>query len=104
MQSAKINIKKVVDTYIKMCPEEYENFKHAMKFRREMMKDQKYGTVGTDSGMRALFEMPVALHDMLINNLTEDQITWLKKGGENGHEGGRWFARTFPVFALPQEI
>lgn len=104
MQSAKINIKKIVDEYIKMFPIEYEDFKHAMQYRRATMHDAKFGTANTESGMRALFEMPVTLHDMFTNNLTTDQLKWLKEGGSDGHEGAHWFARTFPAFKLPENV
>lgn len=105
MESAKINIKKIVSEYIKLCPEEYTAFKEQMKTRRQEMVDEKFGQAkNTDSGMRALFEMPATLHEMLVHNLTQDQLEWFKKGGENGLEGGRWFANTFREFTLPKHV
>lgn len=105
MQQAKDHITKIVEEYIKMFPEDFVTFKKGMEMQRTMLKDEKYGEAdGTESGMRALFEMPVDLSEMLIMQLIEEEMEWFKAGGANRKEGGRWFATNFPVFALPQQI
>ena len=106
MQSAKLNIKTIVDKYIKDFSWEYEAFKEQMADRRASMQDEKFGTV-QGKGLsieRAIFEMPETLHGMLVANLTEEQMKWLKEGGKNGHEGSSWFAKTFPTFRLPEKV
>lgn len=103
MQQAKVHIKKIVEDYIKLFPEDYETVKKGVQMQREALIDEKYGT-GVGSEMRALFEIPVDLSEMFIMNLTEEEMEWFKAGGVDRKEGGRWFARTFKEFALPNHI
>lgn len=105
MQSAKLNIKKVVSEYKRAFPDEYRTVVDAVKMHREMIKDgyldeDSLDLSGGDDQRRALYEMPVTLFQNLAANLTEDQMLWLKSGGRNKKEGGRWFAKTFPEFSL----
>lgn len=53
---------------------------------------------------RALYEIPVDLQEMLIMGLESDEMEWLKSGGANHKEGGRWFAKKFKEFALPSSL
>lgn len=105
MQSAKNHITQIVEEYIKMFPEDFATFKKAMEMQRHMLKDAEYGRAeGTESGMRALFEMPVDLSEMFIMQLTEEEMEWFKAGGNDRKEGARWFGKTFKAFALPNTI
>lgn len=98
MQEAKFKLTKIVNDYIGLFPEEYENFKYSIEDTRHQLIDTKFGTAkGTGSEMRALFEMPVTLNDMIVNGLNEAEISWFKT-----LEGGRWFANTFKVFMVPE--
>lgn len=97
MQSAKIKIKKVVEDYIRLWPEEFSIFKSMMTDKRGLLQDKDFATVEASS-MRALFDMPATMHQMLVNSLTEEEMKWFKAGGTEGHDGGRWFARNFPAF------
>ena len=105
MNSAKSHIKEIVKLYVKLNPQEFEDFKKGI----EMMRQLKHDDYASASSMgskhtRALFEMPVSLHEMLINNLSEDELEWFKAGGPNRKDGGLWFARTFPAFRIPDKI
>lgn len=53
---------------------------------------------------RALFEIPVDLHEMLVTNLSEEEMEWFKAGGRDRKEGALWFAKTFKDFTLPNKI
>lgn len=95
----------IVETYIKLFPDDFATFKKAMEMQRHMLKDAQYGAAeGTSGQMRALFEMPVDLSEMLIMQLTEEEMEWFKAGGSNRKEGAYWFAKKFKAFALPQTI
>lgn len=103
MQSAKEHIRQIVEEYIKLFPQDFQLFKDGMQHVRGTLKDEKFGTTeGTT--MRALFEMPVDLSEMLIMQLSEEEMEWFKAGGIDRKEGGRWFAKTFPVFRLADSV
>jgi hypothetical protein len=104
MESAKFKIKNTVDTYIKLNPEEYGVFKEFVKQQRHALKDEHFGVSNDSNYMRALYEMPVTLHDMITNALNIDELEWFKSGGEDRKQGGRWFANTFPTFRLPDAV
>src|SRR6202012_1103786 len=101
MQSAKEHIKLIVEEYIRLFPSDFEVFKDGVAHIRGTLKDEKWGTAeGTGSDMRALFEVPVDLSEMLIMQLSEEEMEWFKAGGPDRKEGGRWFAKNFPAFRL----
>lgn len=104
MQSAKTKLKKIVQTYIELNPEEMHVFKEYMEKRRDAMTDDKFGRTQESHNVRALVEIPVALHDMIIKGLDEDETEWFKSGGAAKNEGNRWFATQFPVFRLPESV
>ena len=104
MQSAKKNITRLVKEYIRDNPEEWENFKDHMQMVRALAKDEEFGTLDGTRYTRALYEMPETLQLMFIKELTEDEMLWLKTGGLNGKEGGRWFAKNFSDFCIPDKV
>lgn len=103
MQETKQRIKKVVEDYIKMFPDEYAIAIRGTEALRQMTTDEFASIDGIYYG-RALYEIPETLHSMLANNLPEEDIRWLKEGGADRKQGGRWFAKTFPVFAIATSI
>ncbi len=68
-----------------------------------MTRDEFASVEGMFEG-RGLYEISETLHGMLSSRLNEEDMTWLKAGGLNKKQGGRWFAKTFPQFALPDKI
>lgn len=101
--SSKKAIRKVVDDYVKLFPEEFEAFRNGMVALRATVHDKFAKLQGTEY-TRALYEMPETLSTMLITNLEEEDMVWLKSGGKNGKEGGLWFARTFKDFRIPDVV
>lgn len=105
MQSAKTHITQIVQDYIRLYPKDFETVKEGIKMQKNLHLDEFASAklVGAP-GMRGLFEIPVELSEMLIMQLSEEEMEWFKAGGANRKEGGRWFARAFPFFALPDSI
>lgn len=72
--------------------------------QRGLMLDEFASARLQGSEMRALFEIPVELSEMLIMGLSEDEMEWFKAGGADRKEGARWFAQTFKAFTLPEKV
>lgn len=107
MKSAKDNITKLVEAYIKFNPDEWVAFKDMMTLVRASVKDEEFGTANKDSSSeyRALYEMPETLQMMFIKGLTEEEMTWLKAGiPTSPNQGGRWFATKFKDFRIPNKV
>lgn len=105
MQSAKSHIIQIVNTYKKVFPEEYDICIRGIKAQRELHAD-KFGSAKLQGApdMRALFEIPVTLNEMLVNNLDEEEMEWFKAGGANRKQGAFWFVKKFPEFSSPDTI
>jgi len=105
MKEAKKHITEIVKLYVKLNLQEFEDFKKGVQMMRELKHDDYASAANMGSkDTRALFEMPVTLHEMLINNLTDEELEWFKAGGPNRKDGGLWFARSFPAFRIPEKI
>lgn len=86
-------------------PEEYAQFKDAMVGIRHTLADERFGqAVHSGNEMRALYEMPATLHEIITNSLSVEELTWFKEGGANKKEGARWFAQNFPAFRIPDLV
>ncbi len=103
MKEAKTAIRKTVTDYKTLFPDEYVALKKAVEFKRNLTRDEYASVDGWFEG-RGLYEISETLFHMLVSALTEEEMLWLKRGGLNGKEGGRWFAREYPEFALPNKI
>ncbi|MHB1086423.1 MAG: hypothetical protein ACYCZ0_01595 [Minisyncoccota bacterium] len=103
MQETKQRIKKVVSDYIKLFPAEYSIVCKGVEMKKKMTRDQFASIEGMFEG-RGLYEISETLDAMLTKYLPEEDMVWLKSGGINHKEGGRWFAKTFPEFSLPDKI
>jgi hypothetical protein len=99
----KNRIKKIVEDYKRLFPEEYAIVVRGIQMKKELTRD-KYASIEGMFDGRALYEIPETLHNMLAHSLIQEDIVWLKSGGHDRKEGGRWFAKTFPEFALPDYI
>lgn len=105
MNSPKEHITQIVRNYIRLYPEDYQTVKKGVAMQRNLLLDSEFGTAkGTGSEMRALFEIPADLSEMLIMGLEPEEMEWFKAGGKDRKEGARWFAKTFPDFTLPEKI
>ena len=95
-------IKAAVRKYKNLFPEEYVEVCHAIRTRQEALYDSRFAKaegVSKDSDLRALYEIPETLNNMIINALDLEGLTWF-----SGKEPSRWFAKTFPEFRLPEQI
>lgn len=90
----KKKIKDAVKAYKRRYPDHYKIVVKAIALKRSLKQDQ-YARIDK-SDMRGLFEIPEDLHTVFVMLLDVEEITWFKTT-----EGGRWFARTFPEFSLP---
>lgn len=105
MESAKQHITAIVNNYIRLYPEDFQTVKDGIAMQRGALLDDEFGSAkGTGSDMRALFEIPVDLSEMLIMGLLPEEMEWFKAGGLDRKEGARWFARTFKAFTLPEHV
>jgi hypothetical protein len=93
------SIRDAVDLYKFEHKEEYRLVKEAIRMRRSLLKDPKYGQILDGADGRALSEYPDTLHAMIVAALSDEGLTWWKS-----KEGGRWFAQTYPEFALAENI
>lgn len=94
----KLLIRMVVRAYKRQYAEEYKLLCNAVSMQRKLLADPKYGTAA-HSDQRALYEITDTLHAALVSNLSIEALSWFKE-----KEGGRWFAKAFPEFALPSHI
>lgn len=105
MNSAKLHITKIVEDYIRLRPADFEIVKEGIKMQRGLHLDEfASAKLNGSAYTRALFEIPEELSQMFIMQLTEEEMEWFKAGGTNRKEGGLWFAKAFPAFALPSSI
>ena len=93
----KNQIRRLVRGYIRSHKEDYEIVKKAIALKRSMT-DQKFAML-EGSHMRALYEIPEELMQALILGLDEEGTIWMRTT-----EGGRWFAKEFPEFAVASVI
>lgn len=92
----KKKIKLCVVAYKRRYPDAYKIVTDAIQMKRGLNRDQ-YASIES-SEMRGLYEIPEDLHQAFVMALDAEEITWFKT-----KDGGRWFARTFPQFALPEK-
>ena len=98
MRSTKQKISFIVRRYIADFPDEFAIVKRGIEAKRKMTRDE-YATLEGSKDSRALFELPERLHERLALSLNEEELVWFKS-----KSGAHYFARHFPVFALPDSI
>lgn len=105
MEIAKTRIREIVGNYKRLYPQDYTTVVEGIQMQRKLLLDDEFGRAkGSGSDMRALFEIPVDLSEMLIMGLEPEEMEWFKAGGTDRKQGARWFARTFKEFTLPSKI
>lgn len=97
-KTTKNHIRRIVNSYVKQFPEEFELVRDAVASKRGMTMND-FATLDGTKHTRALYEISETLHTMLVMQLDEGEMIELKT-----IVGGRWFAKAFPVFALPAYI
>lgn len=101
MEKTQNRIKNLVEAYKIAFPEEYENALVGIETNRRLQEDefasaQKSGSVQVG---RALYEIPQTLSAMILRELEVDELEFLRS-----INGARWFAKTFPQFAIAEKI
>lgn len=89
-----------VAKYKKMFPEEYVLVVDAIRNKRAALFDERFGEA-PESGndMRALYEIPETLNNLIVMDLDVDGLTWFST-----KKASRWFALKYPEFTLPAAI
>lgn len=97
----KQQVRDTVAKYKRLFPQEYVVVVHAIRTKAAALYDTRFGTADAskDSDMRALYEIPETLSNMLIHALDADGLTWFSET-----KASYWFAKTFPEFRLPDQI
>ena len=95
----KMRIRTAVADYLKMFPEDWEACKIEIQLQRQNLENDMAEVRGTHSIQRALFSVPEKLSIMIAKKLDSDELNLFKE-----KEGGRWFAREFPQFAITKQV
>lgn len=95
----KANITMLVREYINMFGSEFAAFKMSVSEKRSAQSNKFAETQGMDFVVRALYEVPETLRVIFDQSLEPSDLVWLQS-----KEGGRWFAKNFPDFALSEKI
>ena len=100
IELTKNRIKNIVGGYRVLFPQEYEQVVKFIADNRKLQENE-FASLRKEHNMieRALFELPETLSTMLIKELSGDELTFFKS-----KQGGRWFTKTFPQFALAVKI
>lgn len=98
--AVKAHIEAIVTEYIRLWPDDYGNVKRSVAIEKDGLADPRFSQVkGTSFLLRKLTDYPEQLYYMLVNQLTDEEKDWWKSVA-----GGRWFARRFPTFTLPDKV
>jgi hypothetical protein len=98
MNKIQLSIKKIIDDYKRIYPDEFSRFQKGMRIKRDMQKD-KFSEVSDEIVERALVEYPETLYKLFKIRLSMEALDYL-----NSIQGLRWFAKTFKEFTLPGKI
>ncbi len=92
-------IKKLVDGYTKLFPQEFKDFCGDMKTKRDLQENKFSELKQGGSVYRALFEMPETLDTIFEMQLNDEDKVWFKSLA-----GARWFAKNFKEFNVAEKI
>lgn len=92
----KEKINKIVKEYIEVFADEYNLFCTSMIDKRDLQSDEFASGI---AGGQFAYEIPLTLHEMLQDMLSEEEKKELKT-----KESAQWFARTFPQFSPANKI
>ena len=102
MTPPQIKIKKLVDAYIKLFPNEYREVVSVIKEKRNRKLSSDTGIhdfKGLDVLERELLEYPENLWTIFNAQLNPEELLYL-----TSRKGAIWFGRTFKVFSLVNKI
>lgn len=92
LPTTKKNIEKVVFKYTKENPDEFKLFTEESM---PLIKAAFANGLEKGTDMKPLYELPVTLFSMFIQELDEDEMIWFKT-----KKGAHWFIKEFKTFAL----
>ena len=95
----KAKIQKAIDYYVEVFPEEFEQFKKGVAISRAKQRTKFAEAKGTDFVQRRLYEVPSTLWGAFRSAITDEELRWLQS-----KEGGRWFAKKYPVFRVTEKV
>lgn len=102
-KSLKSKVETITVGYMELFKDEYKLVCMQLEGEREKNKD-KFASIAHDRTLqRKLYEIPETLHNMILNQITKEEL-FLMKDGENGKDFARWFATRFPEFASATHI
>jgi hypothetical protein len=88
----------IVEVYKKAFPEEYKAVCDGLIMSRQLLADEMGTVKGEHSGasaQRVLYEIPEKLYQSIHTTLDGEELNYFKS-----KEGGRWFTKAVPQFAL----
>lgn len=88
----------LVEVYKRAFPVEYKMACEGVIMQRQLIEDETGKLKGEHQGaglQRVLFECPEKLYQTFVASLDGDELNYFKSV-----EGGRWFTKQFPQFAL----
>lgn len=102
----KDKVKQIVTDYKELFPGEFAMFQKQIADFRAQLTDKQFGTISGDHAMeRAVHEMPDTLFGMITKTLTDEELNqFTGTDSASQKKAARWFAKTFPEFALPTHI
>lgn len=96
----KSKVTKAVEDYKKFFVSEYDLVCKTISQNRELLKNDYANIPESQEVKRVLFEIPETLHNMLLRDLTQEELTHWKDSGKLGV----WFARKFREFSPAYKI
>lgn len=99
MVETQSKITNIVSEYKRLFPDEYKLFVKEMRGKKDVQSNQFSEIKGDMSLERALLEYPETFYTILRIRLTDDDWKYF-----DTKPGVRWFAKTFPEFAIAQKI
>lgn len=94
--TTKNRIDSIVSDYKGLFTEEYSLVCDMLKHRKSDLRNEFAELKNVSALKRGLYEIPETLSEMLIKQLSENEMAELKT-----KTGGRWFAKKFKEFSLP---
>lgn len=101
MKEAQIKIEALVTDYQNIFPDEFSEFRKAIKTKQDMASDKFAAVQNTNNQIieRVLFEIPETLYGIFLVRLEEQEMKYL-----DSKEGSRWFAKKFPQYRVAQKF
>lgn len=92
-------IKTLVEDYQRIFPTEYEQFRKAHRVKVDLQRTKFADVKGSSAIEQLLVEKPETLQGILRLQLSDEEWAAL-----DSKAGLRWFAKTFPQYAVAEAI